>query len=109
MTNNESRTHVDATKVTDAATLVALDALASRHPEAHKLLIGIGCTVSIGSDDYAAKIVACSASLYTITVAREHFATDLTFRWSVKHDRYVCRKHYFLNIGEARDYRDPSF
>lgn len=106
-------TNTDTTKMTteaDLAIVVALDAFEEKRSDAHELLIGIPCTVSINCDSYAGKVTACSKSLHTLTVTFLE-SGERTFRWSKKLNRYRCSRgsFYFLHLGEAVDKRDPSF
>ncbi len=97
----------DTTVCQDLAVIAALDAMESGHALAPKLMIGLPCTVSIGADDYAYKIVAVSPSLKTITVEGALAGKIMVFRLGAR--GYKCAKHFTLTLGEAIEKRDPSF
>ena len=86
------------------ATLVALDAAEARNPELATLLVGVPVTYSIGSDRYADEIAHITPSLHTITLA-----SGKKYRWNAKYNTYKMGRSFWLSIGYARPYSDPSF
>jgi hypothetical protein len=95
--------------------------------------IGSGATIGIGSDCYAATVVAVSASGRVVTVQGDHavptnlngpseyqtyeyaqnpsgrvqkFSLRKNGRWALVGTKGAC---YRLHIGSRRSYRDPSF
>lgn len=100
--------NVDATDADIAPeVMVARDAVEQGRPDAYKLLVGLPATISIGSDSYAAVVV--SATPKTITAAyanRDGNGAPKVFRFTKS--GWSHRSHH-ISIGQARDYRDPSF
>lgn len=68
------------------------------------LMVGLPCTVGIGSDRYAGKVVKTTAK--TITV--EWNGDTSTFRLS-KHGSWRSDRSLYLVVGYAKEYMDPSF
>lgn len=60
----------DERTMTDPDVSVALDACEQASPDAHKLLVGVPCTLAIGSDSYTGVVVRATPSLATIHVTR---------------------------------------
>jgi hypothetical protein len=66
--------------------------------------VGMPCTLHVGSDSYAGKVLLVSKSLKTITLE------DGTVARLRKDGRYrTARNLRSVSLGVARDYRDPSF
>lgn len=75
--------------------------------------VGTPCTIVFGSDNYPAKVEMVSQDLKTIWVSEpEGEMTEYTLR---KNGVYYERGQkmgggcFYLRIGVARSYRDPSF
>lgn len=100
-------------------------------PNGVKLVVGIGATMSIGSDRYPYTVVGFTKSGKTLTVVRDNFTADKegghdyygnqkwvytprdpinaeTARWSSKMSCYQI-KGTRLRVGEREAYQDPSF
>ena len=105
--SNTERTIADASD----DTIIALDAVEAGNKAAHKLLVGVPCTISIGSDQYSGEIVSATPSLHTIVIAYTGrgglSGEQRTFR-RAKDGRYKSG-NFRLSIGTADNYRDPSF
>lgn len=87
------------TDITDAAIEACNDA--AMEPATMHNLVGVDCTISIGSDRYAEKVEKVTPK--TIT------AGGKVFRWSAKYRAWRSGKHFWLHLGYAEDHRDPSF
>lgn len=70
--------------------------------------VGDAATISIGSDRYSAHIGQKSQSQQTLVAVYEKGGDAKTFRWSKTRKAWVSG-NYFLSVGHAEDYRDPSF
>lgn len=91
----------------DAETVIALDALEAQDPRSAALLVGAPCTIGIGSDSYAGKIVRVTPSLHTIEVEYVN-GKRRSFRKS-KGGGYWSGKYYHLTIGIAKTDLDLGF
>ncbi len=103
----------------------------SYSPNGVKLVVGLGATMSIGSDRYPYTVVGFNKSGKTITVVRDNFTADKegghdyfgtqkwiytpgnpanveTARWSNKRGCYQI-KGTRLSVGKREAYQDPSF
>lgn len=79
--------------------------------EATEVTPGMPATIGIGSDRYAGKVTKVTPSGHQITVEYRDGGSTLTFTRSPKTGRYGIgvRSGYYLTVGIAEDYRDPSF
>lgn len=110
-------TSTDATECTDGHTLAALDALEAGLPaKAADVLPGAACTISIGADHYAGRVVSASSDLKRIvvefleTTGWDRDREPMTFRWSDKISSYKTsgrRQTWRLYLGEATSRLDP--
>lgn len=78
--------------------------------------VGLSATLCIGSDRYAGKIVAVSATKSVITFEYERTTwhpeskqVRATLRKDGLYRPARCGRGTFLTLGVARDYRDPHF
>lgn len=70
-------------------------------------VIGMPCSVSIGSDTYAGRVVGCTASLFSVTVVYGYGDREMTFRKTK--NGYTYRKHHHLTLGVATQRLDEGF
>ena len=92
--------------------VVALDACEQGRADAHRLLVGLPATISIGSDRYAAVVVSATPSLKIICVEFRGYPDSERMRFTLRKDggyRSTGRGSYRLTVGIAHDYRDPEF
>lgn len=82
--------------------------------------VGMGATISIGSDRYAATIIAVTSSGKTVVVQGDKIDADGKYVPNPQGELTVfrqCRKNpdayrngsRYLDVGERESYRDPSF
>lgn len=91
--------------------IAALDACEAGHSNAHEMLIGLPCTVQIGSDHYSAKIIKVTAKTITVECGFTHgnpISDKMTFR-RTKYGQWTCRKHFILTVGVAETRWCPEF